>query len=220
MKHIGKVVVVAVTLISASCKTSPPAELTANCGDDVIASQNRINRYFHKAVVPKMSACWSRIQGEGTIDFQFTYKRTAGGWEWEKLGVSGSTLPKGQDAVALQCMQESVRGTSFPVEEVDGKAVEFFADWRWPVPWPKDITEMARMAGNGIIWGECGLGKLKKCQDCLYDAKTKKLSCKSTCSGYTNCTPNADGNGCMLGPISPRCVSGFSFGNSGGIVIY
>ena len=82
-----------------------------------MTTQQRINRYFHGAVVPKLRNCWTRVQGRGTIEIEHTYTRDASGkWVVEKLAVGKSTLPRGQDAVALQCMQNSVRGTSFPAE--------------------------------------------------------------------------------------------------------
>lgn len=214
----GVLLVAAVT--SVACTTSPPPPLHISGGKDVIASQNRLNRYFHQDVLPKAKACWSRLQGEGTIDLEFIYKRTGTRWAWERLSVAGSTLREDQKSLAQRCMEASVKGTSFRAEDDDGEAAEFLVDWRWPVPWPEDITTVARLASGGITWGECGLGKSAKCQDCLVDKTTKKLSCKSACSGYTNCTANPDGNGCSLGPKSPACVSGYGFGNAGGAVIY
>ena len=38
------------------------------------------------------------------------------------LAVTGSTLSPDQDAVALQCVRESVRGTSFPLDATDTDA--------------------------------------------------------------------------------------------------
>lgn len=221
MRILCGVLLVAAAVASVACRTSPPAPLDSSGGKDVIASQNRINRYFHQNVVPKLKTCWSGLQGEGTIDLEFIYKRAGTTWAWERLSVTGSTLREDQISLAQHCMQDSVSGTSFRMEDDDGGATEFVVDWRWPVPWPEDITSLARMAGSGgIVWGDCGLGKLAKCQDCLADKKTKKLSCQSTCSGYTQCSPNPDGNGCTMGPKSPACVSGYSSGNAGGAVIY
>jgi hypothetical protein len=210
-------VLVAAAVASACSTTSPPPPPHVSVGKDVIAGQNRINRYFHQAVVPKLKPCWSGLQGAGTIDVEFVYKRAGADWVWDRLSIGGSTLPADQASLAQRCMLDSVRGTSFRTEVDDGDATEYLVDWRWPVPWPADIADVARLAGSGVIWGDCGLGKLSKCQDCLADKKTKKLTCQSTCSGYKTCAANQDGNGCTL---SQACVSGFGFGNAGGAVIY
>lgn len=224
MRIVCGVLLLAAAVASVACTTSPPSPpppLHISGGKDVIASQNRINRYFHQNVVPKLKTCWGRLQGEGTIDLEFIYKRAGTAWTWERLSVTGSTLREDQRSLAQRCMQDSVSGTSFRMEDDDSEAIEFVVDWRWPVPWPENTTGVARLAGSGgITWGDCGLGKTAKCQDCLVDKKTKKLTCKSACSGYTQCSPNPDGNGCTVGPKSPACVSGFSNGNAGGAVIY
>jgi hypothetical protein len=219
-KRMFRVLLLAAAVVPA-CRANPAPPLEIGGGRDVIASQNRINRYFHQNVVPKLKTCWSRLQGEGTIDLEFVYRRAGAEWAWEGLSVTGSTLRDDQTSLAQQCMRDAASATSFRVEGDDGEAPEFVVDWRWPVPWPQDVTALARMAGaGGIIWGDCGLGKLSKCKDCLPDKKTKKLTCQSVCIGYTTCTPNPDGNGCTLGPKSPACVSGYPLGTVGGAVIY
>lgn len=106
-----------------------------------IATQKRLNRYFHAEVVPKLTTCWNRVEGVGMITFDFTYTKDAKGrWAFQKLSVSGPTLRKGQEAVALTCMQDSVRATSFPVEGIDGAEDNFVVHWSWPVPLPADAS--------------------------------------------------------------------------------
>src|SRR6266404_6006092 len=110
-----------------------------------ITTQQRINRYFHGSVVPKLRNCWSRVQGQGTIAIEHTYTRDASGkWVVEKLTAGKSTLPRGQDAVALRCMQDAVRGSSFSVEGSDGDSKEYVVKWTWPVPFPANMVEQTR----------------------------------------------------------------------------
>lgn len=124
-----------------------------------ITTQQRINRYFHGSVIPKLRNCWSRVQGRGTIAIEHTYARDASGkWVVEKLAVGKSTLPRGQDTVALQCMQDAVRGSSFPVEGDDGDSKQYVVKWTWPVPFPANMTAQTRAmfaaknAGSAVGW--------------------------------------------------------------------
>ena len=115
---------------------------TSGSFDRTIATQKRLNRYFHADVVPKLGTCWNRVQGRGEIAFDFSYMRDARDqWAFQKLGVGRSTLPKGQDAVALACMRDSVRATSFPPAEFDSGKKEFVVHWSWPVPFPTDASD-------------------------------------------------------------------------------
>jgi hypothetical protein len=216
-------VLILAALGGSACTTSAPAPVIVDGGQDVVAAQNRINRYFHSEVVHKLKPCWELVQGKGTVDFEYTYKRNGEAWEFETLAVSESTLDSGYADAARQCMQDAARGTSFPRGESDGPADEFMLDWRWPVPWPtdEDVSAIAMMAGRaGLEWGDCGLGVRAKCKDCQYDAGTKKMTCKTVCIGYKNCVLNQDGNGCSLSPKDVACSSGFGLGNAGGAVIY
>ena len=191
--------------------------------EKAIATQNRINRYFHHAVVPKLKNCWDRLKGQGTIAIEFNYKRGGSGWATERMKVHRSTLPEGQDAIAFQCLQDSVLGTSFPIEEDDGSAEEFLVNWSWPVPLPKDINAVAQRmidTGGGPGPRDCGgsEGPAPACQDCWFIPFTNISLCIPTCVGYTNCI--REEAGCRMGPIEPRCVTGSLFGNLGGIIMY
>jgi hypothetical protein len=188
--------------------------------EKAIATQNRINRYFHNAVLPKLKNCWQGVKGQGAIAIEFNYKRGGSDWATEAMKIQTSTLPEGQQAVAFKCLQDSVQGTSFPVEEGDGSAQEFFVNWSWPVPLPKDINAVAqRMIDTGGGRG-CGgsEGPGPACWDCLYVPFIGVSYCGRVCAGYKDCRPTA--SGCNLGPIEPRCVTGSLYGNIGGIVMY
>lgn len=191
--------------------------------EKAIATQDRINRYFHKAVVPKAKACWRQVKGQGSVSVEFIYKKAGSKWAAEAM----TTLPAGQDAIALKCLQEAVPGTSFPVEQDDGSAEEFFINWTWPVPLPKDANEAAqRMSSSGGEGGpaKCGdpEGPPPQCKDCFHYSPILGIPgvsfCADACVGYRTCTPTE--SGCNVGPAFPRCANGSLLGNLGGIVIY
>jgi hypothetical protein len=186
-----------------------------------IATQKEINRYFDAEVSPKLRTCWSRVQGEGMITFDFTYTKDARGrWVWEKLGVRKSTLREGQDAVALACMQDSVRGTSFPTATFDTAEDKLLLHWNWPVPLPPDASEQVRAmlrsrGGLGTEGGCDGHGAPTACWEC----GSGSGACISVCVGYTTCTQTGrPPNGCGG---HGACASGGPFGLVGrGTVLY
>ncbi len=239
MKRISSILVVSVMLVTvalsmlyANSRTQnanrqlgqaprPDSQAVQRIGlEKTITTQQRLNRYFHGEVVPKLKDCWSRVQGKGIIALKYTYTKGSGKWMFDKLEVSQSTLPRGQDAVALRCMQDAVRGTSYPVEEGEGAQNSFVLNWSWPVPFPANANELtsamfaARAAGGGGGGtGGCdGEGTAAKCYTCSQDAK----SCLKVCVGY---------NSCLLSPgtftpctAAGSCASGGPFGVASGFI--
>ena len=192
---------------------------TAGQTDRTVATQERINRYFHRDVIPKLRDCWKGVQGEGEIEIKLTYARAGGGWRSERVERSGSTLPSGQDAVALRCMQEAVRGTSFPVEGGDSGgdsaggasgADKFVVHWSWPVPLPASSAEFAAKKSGGGSTGGCdGRGAKEKCWNCDGD------KCKKVCVGYNACSDGYKLSTPCVWRL-PACASGGPFGLAGG----
>jgi hypothetical protein len=157
-------------------------ELTA---DKAVSTQRHMNRYFHNDVIPKLKDCWARIQGKGTVELQHTYlKHPNGRWIVDRLALSSSTLPAGQDAVALKCMQAAVKDTSLPVESTDSTQARFTAFWSWPVPLPADFPKQASAlmaAPTGATGGCDGKGSLPRCWAC------GRGGCKRACVGGEAC---------------------------------
>src|SRR5262245_36426372 len=86
----------------------------------IARAQNQLNRHFSDAVVkPTLRECWSRVQGDGAIVFDFTYSRSGSRWVFDRIALIKSNLSAGQDEVALRCMQDSVGSTSFSVKLAD-----------------------------------------------------------------------------------------------------
>jgi hypothetical protein len=186
-----------------------------------VATQKRINRYFHTVVMPKLKACWNRIQGKGTIEVKYLYADNGkGGWAFKTIHGSKSNLPKGQEEVAVSCMQKAVAGTSFPREKSE-KGASYLISWAWPVPFPPDAEQqVARMWGSGGgQGGGCdGHGAAARCLTC----KGSPLNCVYVCVGSNTCEVQATKPGgfdsiCTEGG---QCASGGSFGLAGVMAIY
>jgi len=181
-------------------------------------TQQRLNRYFHAEVMPNLTNCWSRLQGRGTIEIAHSYtKDVSGKWIADKLTVGKSTLPRGQDAVALQCMQDSVRGTSFSSDSGDGKGDRYLVNWTWPVPFPSDATTLtsAMFAAKPKRGGSGCDGRGAPAQCFICDQK----SCLRVCVGYKTCREYTSGEGAKFCTESDDCASGGPFGLIGGGVI-
>lgn len=185
-----------------------------------VATQKRINRYFHTVVVPKLNTCWDQVQGKGTIEMGYWFEDDAkGGWAFKTLRGGKSTLPKGQDEVALTCMQKAVTATSFPKEGDTGAS--YFIDWNWPVPMPPDADQqVARMVGSsgGEGTGCDGHGASARCVTC----SGSPLTCIYVCVGSDTCqvqapTPGGFNSICTEGG---KCASGGLFGVVGGVIMY
>jgi hypothetical protein len=204
-----------------SCTTMQPSPvLEGGKLKESVATQKRINRYFHTAVVPNLKTCWDRVQGKGTIEMQYLYEDDAkGGWTFKTLKSGKSDLPKGQDEVALACMQKAVTGTSFPRESDTGAS--YSIDWNWPVPMPPDAAqqyEIMLMSAGGAGGGGCdGHGARARCVTC------SDHSCIYVCVGSDLCTIPAsspDPSVIRMCSESGTCASGGPFGVVGAETLY
>ena len=184
--------------ISAIANAQGPARDTQR---QIARAQNQLNRHFSDAVVtPTLRECWSRLQGDGAIVFDFTYRRSGSRWAFDKIALIKSNLPAGQDEVALRCMQDSVGPTSFSVNVAglrEAYGQNFVVRWTWPVPLPPKGTVVAHI-------NDGGLGSQGKCANC------KMVGGKATCdfvpSGKTDCRLDPkQPNLCSTGPA---CLSG------------
>lgn len=200
---------------------SQPMVPIGSC-EAAIADQNRVNRYFHQTVVPNLEGCWSGIRGAGTIAVQLRYARTGNVWEPAASTVRSSTLPRGEENVALGCLQQAVRGTSFAAAESDTDADALNVNWSFPVPWPDSLADAAvRMLdnGGGPAPGDCGgsEGPDPACFTCGFLPILSLSLCVPSCTGYSDCTRTE--HGCRHSS-RVKCLTGSVFGNIGGIVAY
>jgi hypothetical protein len=185
-----------------------------------VATQKRINRYFHGSVAPRLKACWSRLSGKGTIEIRYLYGDGAKGWSFQSIQASRSDLPKDQEKGAVACMQQAVAGTSFGKEKTE-KAKTFSISWAWPVPLPPDADQqVARMWGSsGGEGGGCdGHGATARCLTC----SGSPLTCVYVCVGSDTCEVQATKPGGFDSICSEggQCASGGPFGLAGTMVMY
>ena len=140
----------AVILMFAACNRPQRSGLVDDL-EQTVAAQAVVNHYLFTSVTPKLRTCWSRVQGEGTVDIALRYTKSQGKWMFDRAEVIRSTLSSEQAAAAQACMQTSASGSSFALDEKAGtKSFEkFVLKWTWLVPLPDEGSEaMARRAGG------------------------------------------------------------------------
>lgn len=230
MTRTGTAAVIAVTLTILACDDNrasksngekPASQSAADTLPNTVTAEReaRLGRYFDRDVTPRLRKCWDEVKGEGRIAVTLRYKKTDAGWTWEKLAVSSSSLSKAQDAIAVRCVEESVRGTSFPIAPEDQardslrKAVTasgFNVNWSFPVPLPA-TTSTALAIGTGG-----GPGSAASCWQCGFD-RTGEPSCLQRRGGWPGCI-ELDQGGCIC--FGDPCASGGYRGiNGGGILM-
>lgn len=225
----GVAVVLAVLVAALSCKprveqkpeVKPTPELEGGKLQESVATQKRINRYFHDEVMPKLKTCWERVQGAGTIEMVYRYENDMRGeWVFKTLEAGKTDLPESQKAAALACMQTAAMGTSFQREASD-TGDSFLINWVWPVPMPPDAEQqMARMFGasGGEGTGCDGHGAAAKCMTC----SGQPVGCIEVCVGEEPpCTINEyPGGTTTCAGSNKKCASGGPFGIVGGMIMY
>ena len=229
MKHLSALAAAITIVVVCGCNREPPPPAdsvsftpteAAPSVDPDVAAQNRINAFMFVAVVPKVQSCWSKLQGSGNIVFKYTYRRTGTSWVWNKHEVESSTIDRGQDAAAVQCMTDAAKDTSFPMEasEAARRGDEMNIHWEWPVPFPSDVKTLAMIISGGGGGGRECTKSCVKC-DCPFRPGLGVVcSCASACSGYTApCVLHADQKGCNM--RLPVCATGRMGGFGGTIVI-
>ena len=222
---VAAIMAILVTALSCKPQVASAPDLEGGKLQESVATQKRINSYFLSAVMPKLKTCWDRVQGNGTIEMIYRYENDEkGGWAFKTLEVGKSDLPEGQNATALACMQNAVKGTSFAREASD-TGESFLVDWVWPVPMPPDAEQqIARMIGSsgggfGVEGGCDGHGTGAKCVTC---SGNYPVECLTVCVGEEPpCTISTYPDGLKTcGGGGGKCASGGPFGFVGGVIMY
>lgn len=176
--------------------------------EDTIAAQQVVNHYFYTTVTPRLRPCWDRVQGEGTVDIALRYSKAGGRWVFDSAEGIRSTVPQEQAAVALRCMQESARATSFVLDDRrGGKTFEkFVLKWTWLVPLPADGSEaMARRAG--------GLTPAAGCAKCISNYPAR---CQWSPTGSEEDCRVEGPNACST--TGTKCLTGI-YGRAGDMIV-
>jgi hypothetical protein len=168
-----------VTQIPQTISRTPEQQLTLQ---RTVTTQRRFNRYFQQDVTPRLKDCWARIKGRGSVEIQYTYRKDPSGkWVTDHLAIKRSTLPRGQEVLALQCMQDSVRNTNLPSDSGESTYVLF---WNWSVPLPSSfpLTAIDNDPFPPEGGGGCdGKGQPARCWLCL------EGHCQPACFGGEAC---------------------------------
>lgn len=196
----------------------PPDAIPSISCEKAIATQNRINRYFHRQVLPTLGACWTGVSGKGTVQVTFGFTRDHDAWVPAASVVRSTTLAAADAERALGCLRASMRGTSFAVEAGDKDAAAYNVHWSFPVPMPRDLDEAAARMAVDTGAGRCGgsEGPKEACWDCFYLPGLKWSWCSGACAGFSSCVPSE--GGCDF--KYPLCVTGSLFGNAAGLLAY
>jgi hypothetical protein len=178
-------------------------------------AEQRLTPYFQNDVGARLRNCWNRVSGQGSVALALTYTKSERRWSFEELTVTSSTLPGDQDAIASECVRESVRGTSFSVDPTDidfetsAPATKFLVHWSFPVPLPaENAVALAKAPGGGA-------GSPGSCWQCGHDPKTLDGLCVARKSGWPGCIENESG-GCVC--FGDSCASG-GFVAQGGTIL-
>ena len=224
MKHFLIALVLASGAILMSCNRAHNApKYPTSFNDKGASALKRLSDYFQKSVVTStFRKNWSQLEGKGAIAMDFTYRKSAKSWGFEKLTVTKSTLPKEEEAVAKRGMEDAVRSTSFPVEPseaLEQASEQFVVRLSVPVPLPAEGTQLtneqiARIKGGG----DGGLGDIPGCSECVERGEYPYgLKCESrTSGGHLDCREEST-NVCSTASIT--CLHGI-FSGAGGIIMY
>ena len=198
----------ALMLVLAACNKAPRESTLMEDLEETVAAQQIVNHYLYSSVTPKLRTCWSRLQGEGTVDIALRYRKSDRKWGFERAEAIRSTLPNDQAAAALACMSESATGSSFVLDEkAGGKAFEkFVLKWTWLVPLPEEGSEaMARRAG--------GLSPSSGCAKCISNYPAR---CQWSETGKEeDCRVEAP-NACST--TGTKCLTGI-YGRAGNMIV-
>lgn len=173
--------------------------------DRIISTQQRLNRYFHSAVFPKLKQCWASLKGTGVVEFKYKFiKVPTNKWISDEVSIESATLDEGQQPIALKCMQIAVASTSFSALGTERASKEFVMYWSWPVPVPPNVGELTtamfarrpRTTGGGCN----GRGGPPRCWIC------RGLKCEKACVGLLDCAVGVDS--CVT---FGECSSGSAF---------
>jgi hypothetical protein len=197
-RSVGGILMLVLIIALAGCVRMPRTIVAP--ADEVADTQRRVNEYFHADVVPRLRTCWGSLRGTGLLVAVHTYTRDGtGDWVPGQLTTHTSTLPAGQDDVAIGCLREAVKDTSLTVGPSEAAARELLLFWTWPVPLPaNDVV----LKGKGCD----GMGLPAFCQDCTWD-EDFNAKCRTVCVGWASCT--ATDSTCTI--TLRRCASGGLF---------
>ena len=173
-----------------ACKDSPATtDSTAGDQERDRAVEQRLIPYFQNDVTARLRQCWGQVTGTGALAVALHYTKSDRRWAWQELSVTGSTLSGDQETAASKCLQDAVRGTSFPEDAHDVEfksstpAARLLVNWSVPVPLPSDavaVLAKAPASGGG------GTDSPSSCWVCGVDRNNEQV-CEGKKTGYAGC---------------------------------
>lgn len=224
--------VLVVVVFAACAKSKPPRPGEASqpppgalaFHDDGVDMRKRLSGYLGSKVTPEFRDCWSKVKGEGALAIDIEFRKAEKTWVFDRIVVQQSSLAKGQDVVAMGCLESAVRGTSFPVDPNDALEAagpRMLARQGWPVPLPPEGERLppnvvARRFGSGDAPGEITVKGCSKCVDAENPPPFYKCESRDSDSGR-DCEEKPP-NGCAITP--EPCVKDVIVAIHGGIIIF
>ena len=221
-------------VLLAACAKSGPARPEKPNGqapsrvltfhDGGVDMRKRLSGYLGSKVTPEFRDCWSKVKGEGALAIDIEFRKAEKTWVFDRILTKQSSLGKGQETVAVGCLESAVRGTSFPADPNDALEAagpRMVARQGWPVPLPADGERLAsdvvaRRFGSGGGLGEITVKGCSKCVDAENPPPFYK--CESRDTGSERDCEEKPPNGCATTP--EPCVKDIIVGVIGGIIIF
>ena len=178
--------------------------------EQAIATQNHINTYFHRNIIPQIDSAWNAMADSGkTVTYHYTFLRKDSTWHFHGLERMESELTGNNDSVAIAIMSSAMLRSTFPVEQRLAKDSMFNVYWTWPVPFPEGEYDestgvfMLKATSGGASGKGCdGYGARPHCTMCGPNS-----DCPLVCVGSLECSNQADGSCWAFGV----CASGGPF---------
>ena len=211
---------IAATACNRPANEEPPPH--PDFSDDGAGVQRRVSAYL-EGVVPKVRTCWSQLQGEGAIATDMVYRKSGREWTLDSVRVTRSSLAKGQETTAEQCLRDAARGSGFAMdanEALEQAAPTFVVRLGWLIPLPAPETaltddQVARLIGTG---GTGGVITVPGCSNCVSNPNPPYgLKCEAKSSGSNVDCEEISSNVCATTPRA--CMRG-AFGGTRGVIMF
>lgn len=190
--------------------------------DGGVELRKRLSATLGSRVTPELRDCWAKLQGDGAVAVDLEFRKADEAWAFDRVLLKQSSLEKGQDAVAVACLETALRGSSFEVDAADSLEAageRMVARQGWPVPLPVEGERLppdvvARKFGGG---GGPSV-TISGCSTCVHVKGTNGYRCESRDTGSERDCEEKPPNSCVTTP--EPCVKDIIYGWKPGLVIF
>jgi hypothetical protein len=222
---------VLVGLLSACSKAQPtrPEEPSGQVParartfhDDGVDMRKRLSGYLGSKVTPEFRDCWAKLRGEGALAIDLEFRKVERTWVFDRALLKQSSLEKGQEAVAVGCLETVVRGTSFEADLTDSLEAagpRMVARQGWPVPLPAEGERLPPDVVARRFGGSGGPGvTIQGCSTCVHQKGSNSYKCEARDTGSDRDCEEKPPNSCVTTP--DPCVKDIIYGWKQGLVIF